>query len=266
MMNALTLTFEDTTFDAVDRDGQVWLRGPQIADALGMRDRRGIHDLYTRNAAEFSENMTTIIRLHTAGGVQDVRVFSLRGAHLLGMLARTEKAQAFRRWVLDILDGLTQPLPPEPVAQERTEQMISATRLFNAFLRVGRNLRLGESRAAVAANQVALEQTGVDVLRQMTVDPAELLAVAELTTTSGEADQLAGRLKAWLDASPAPDVTTDEIIAGLGLAVADHERRNASTRLGILMSRLGWKRRERRSDYRRRYIYQRPAPADRMTR
>lgn len=32
------------------------------------------------------------------------RVFSLRGAHLIGMFARTAKAQAFRRWVLDILE------------------------------------------------------------------------------------------------------------------------------------------------------------------
>ena len=33
-----------------------------------------------------------------------MRVFSLRGAHLLAMFARTPKAKEFRRWVLDILD------------------------------------------------------------------------------------------------------------------------------------------------------------------
>jgi prophage antirepressor-like protein len=36
-----------------------------------------------------------------------VRIFSLRGAYLLGMLARTPKAEAFRRWVLDVLEGIT---------------------------------------------------------------------------------------------------------------------------------------------------------------
>lgn len=48
--------------------------------------------------------MTRVMPLPTAGGVQQVRVFSLRGAHLLGMLANTDKAKAFRRWVLDVLD------------------------------------------------------------------------------------------------------------------------------------------------------------------
>ena len=33
------------------------------------------------------------------------RVFSLRGAHLVAMFARTAKGQEFRRWVLDMLDG-----------------------------------------------------------------------------------------------------------------------------------------------------------------
>lgn len=33
-----------------------------------------------------------------------MRVFSLRGAHLLAMFARTTVAKEFRRWVLDILD------------------------------------------------------------------------------------------------------------------------------------------------------------------
>jgi prophage antirepressor-like protein len=37
-----------------------------------------------------------------------VRVFSLRGAHLIAMLARTPVAKAFRRWVLDVLEKETQ--------------------------------------------------------------------------------------------------------------------------------------------------------------
>lgn len=260
-MTPLTLTFEDTTFDVEDRDGQVWLRGAQVALALGYQNpAAAIKDLYTRNAAEFTDDMTAIIRLHTAGGVQDVRVFSLRGAHLLGMLARTDKAQAFRRWVLDILDGLKhQPLQAEPAALLRSDQLVAANRCFRSFLATASALKLSRARAALAANEAAIRHLGVDVLAELGVKPEEMQAAAELAFTGGEADQLAGRVKAWLDASLAPDVTTDEIIAGLGLAVADHERRAASTRIGILMSRLGWKRRERRGDYHRRHIYQRPA-------
>ena len=49
--------------------------------------------------------MTQLVEIQTAGGLQQVRVFSLRGAHLLGMLARTEKAKEFRRWVLDVIES-----------------------------------------------------------------------------------------------------------------------------------------------------------------
>ena len=48
--------------------------------------------------------MTALIEVPTAGGIQTVRVFSLRGAHLLGMLARSERAKEFRRWVLDTIE------------------------------------------------------------------------------------------------------------------------------------------------------------------
>ncbi|WP_429499395.1 hypothetical protein ACQUFY_20885 [Robbsia andropogonis] len=36
----------------------------------------------------------------------EVRLFSLRGAHLLGMFARTANGAKFRRWVLDQLDDM----------------------------------------------------------------------------------------------------------------------------------------------------------------
>ena len=48
--------------------------------------------------------MTALVKMKTRGGEQEVRVFSLRGAHLLGMFARTDRAKAFRRAVLDVLD------------------------------------------------------------------------------------------------------------------------------------------------------------------
>jgi hypothetical protein len=35
-----------------------------------------------------------------------MRVFSLRGAHLIGMFSRTAKGEEFRHWVLNQLDAL----------------------------------------------------------------------------------------------------------------------------------------------------------------
>lgn len=104
-MNALSLSFKDINFQITDIHGQPWLRGLQVASALGYKNPAAdIVNLYNRNADEFTDSMTQVIELPTAGGKQQVRVFSLRGCHLLGMLARTKVAKEFRRWVLDVLE------------------------------------------------------------------------------------------------------------------------------------------------------------------
>lgn len=99
------LAFNSFTFDVILRDGKQWLRVHQIGEALEYKNPdRSLTNLYNANKDEFTNSMTTVLKLDTAGGAQDVRVFSLRGAHLLGMFARTDVAKAFRRWVLDVLD------------------------------------------------------------------------------------------------------------------------------------------------------------------
>ncbi|MFI3184922.1 MAG: BRO family protein [Methylococcaceae bacterium] len=104
-MNTLTLTFQNTSFDIVDHNNQPWLRSPQIGDALGyVKGRISIDKIYKSNADEFTDTMTALVELDTEGGKQQVRVFSLRGCHLLAMLSRTKIAKEFRKWVLDILD------------------------------------------------------------------------------------------------------------------------------------------------------------------
>lgn len=99
------LVFDSTEFDVVDIHNVPWLRGPQIEGALGYEKRDAVSQIYARNADEFTDEMTQVMELPTAGGLQPVRIFSPRGCYLLGMLARTEKAKAFRAWVLDVLEG-----------------------------------------------------------------------------------------------------------------------------------------------------------------
>ncbi|RRD43531.1 hypothetical protein EII18_03015 [Comamonadaceae bacterium OH3737_COT-264] len=122
--NGATLCFQATTFDVVSRDGQLWLRSPQIAVSLGYSREDRVNELYSRNAAEFTDSMTAVVKLPTAGGVQDVRIFSLRGAHLLGMFARTARAAEFRRWVLDVLDAQTQPATITPAQQQHLKELV----------------------------------------------------------------------------------------------------------------------------------------------
>jgi prophage antirepressor-like protein len=102
------LSFRNVQFDVVDQHGQPWLRSSQIAEALGYGQENRITDLYNRNADEFTDAMTSLVKLHPrnedAGQMREVRIFSLRGCHLLGMFARTAIAKEFRKWALDVLD------------------------------------------------------------------------------------------------------------------------------------------------------------------
>lgn len=110
------LTFNGHEFNVIQHSGQPYLTLADVAQALYAKeggtqsdapfDRgvRQLNTLYRRHADEFRPDMTAIVKMHTAGGMQDVRIFSLRGCHLLGMFARTEVAKNFRRWALDVLD------------------------------------------------------------------------------------------------------------------------------------------------------------------
>lgn len=101
-----TLTFGDHEIELITREGEVWARASEIGLALGYSDSKAIHRTYARHKDEFTSSMTGVVNLATPSGNQETRVFSLRGAHLLAMFARTKAAKAFRRWVLDILDAL----------------------------------------------------------------------------------------------------------------------------------------------------------------
>ncbi|HAK8347039.1 TPA: hypothetical protein H2W33_004665 [Salmonella enterica] len=91
-----------------DRDG-IWFTSSDLAKALGYASTKSISNLYSGNSEEFTEAMTMVIGVMTNGinnnlREKKVRIFSLRGAHLIAMFARTPVAKEFRRWVLDILD------------------------------------------------------------------------------------------------------------------------------------------------------------------
>ncbi|MFS1538210.1 MAG: hypothetical protein ACL7BU_05375 [Candidatus Phlomobacter fragariae] len=69
--------------------------------------------------------MTTTVNLgvvRKTGTVRmQVRIFSLHGAHLVAMFARTSVAKELRKWVLDILDNQTDnpKYQPHPEAHEK---------------------------------------------------------------------------------------------------------------------------------------------------
>lgn len=83
----------------------VWFTSSNIASALKYANSRAVTMIYNKYSDEFSAGMTQVLEVSTSGNYRKkVRVFSLRGAHLIAMFARTPVAKEFRRWVLDILD------------------------------------------------------------------------------------------------------------------------------------------------------------------
>lgn len=102
------LAFHSTVFNPVVHEKQIWLTASELAKALQYKKTDAVSQLYTRNADEFSEAMTTTLKLRVVRKTGDVdmmvRCFSLRGAHLVAMFADTPVAKEFRRWALDVMD------------------------------------------------------------------------------------------------------------------------------------------------------------------
>ncbi len=129
-MTSLALTFHDTQFDIIDHNNQPWLKSGQIAEALGYTDKSSINRIFSRNRDEFTDSMTASVKLTDPNGdLQETRIFSLRGCHLIAMFSRTKVAKEFRKWVLDILDKETTGQLPEPQTITKAQQGILYNRV-----------------------------------------------------------------------------------------------------------------------------------------
>src|SRR5690606_8864826 len=94
----------------------------------GYQNDNTVSRIFARNHDEFSPDMTQKVKLTLSGNYKkEVRLFSLRGAHLLAMFARTELAKEFRRWVLDVLDREVEAggQPAQPAAHGRRGRPIN---------------------------------------------------------------------------------------------------------------------------------------------
>src|SRR5712691_11374512 len=117
----LTLSFEGVEIRVIDRHGRRWITqtdlakclysikgGPQSEASLATSVKR-LRQLFNRNSDEFTPAMTALFIVETAGGPQEIRIYSARGAHLMGMFAKTPNAKRWRIWALDKLDDATEP-------------------------------------------------------------------------------------------------------------------------------------------------------------
>ncbi|WP_275150671.1 P22AR C-terminal domain-containing protein [Citrobacter koseri] len=118
------LNFHGMNLVPVQNVNGIWLTSADIAKALGYKSTKSISNLFAQYEDEFSQGMTMVIESVTNGingssRRMKVRVFSLRGAHLIAMFARTPVAKELRRWVLDILD---REVAHSPIAKQFTDE------------------------------------------------------------------------------------------------------------------------------------------------
>ncbi len=104
MSNALV--FRDVTFDVRTIRNTAYISSVQLSKALGYSRADAVQKIYNRNKDEFTPEMS-VPQIGVAG-MDAARLFSLRGAHLVAMFARTHVAKEFRKWVLDVLEKETQ--------------------------------------------------------------------------------------------------------------------------------------------------------------
>ncbi|EPL2414486.1 Bro-N domain-containing protein [Enterobacter cloacae] len=129
------LSFHDHNFSVVTHKNQIWLTASDIAAALQYADDKSVLRIHTRHADEFTDGMASVVNLTTRGVQRENRVFSLRGAHLIAMFARTPVAKEFRKWVLDILDKeVVEPL--QQVSQASVSQNYAVITYFENSLPV----------------------------------------------------------------------------------------------------------------------------------
>ena len=162
-MSSLALSFNEVNFSPVAQNGQIWLTAPELASALGYSKSDAVGQIYERNKDEFNSSMTTTITVKSNDSVETlnlsvskksknltktIRIFSLRGAHLIAMFAKTEVAKQFRKWVLDLLDkevGQPQITSIEDLLNASLEQGKTATEICNQVTKA-ENISFGMGR------------------------------------------------------------------------------------------------------------------------
>ena len=122
------LSFHNVTLVPAPVSDGIWLTSTDIAKALGYASPKSVTNIYSRNSDELTSSMSMVIKMMTNGinnnlREKSVRVFSLRGCHLIAMFATTDKAKEFRRWVLDVLD---REVAHSPIAKQFTDDELSS--------------------------------------------------------------------------------------------------------------------------------------------
>lgn len=98
----INFTFNQTTFNVIHRNQEVWFQMSDIAEALGYSEIEPLNKIYNKNLNKFNDLMTIKLDKEQISDAP-IRLFSLHGGHLLTLFVRSAIAKEFRKWILDIL-------------------------------------------------------------------------------------------------------------------------------------------------------------------
>ncbi|MGQ6215636.1 BRO-N domain-containing protein [Serratia sp. IR-2025] len=157
--------FQGFAFSPITENGEFWFTSTDLAKALGYKKTDAISQIYARNADEFSNSMSMTLSMRVNGINNSlrhklVRVYSMRGAHLVAMFATTGKAKEFRKWVLDILDREVELKPEASPLHRYYVKVIIRDTLFGSDVEFLGKANTFEAIASGIATDLGFEPTG----------------------------------------------------------------------------------------------------------
>ena len=194
-MSAITIfAFEDHMVRTVLVEGEPWFVATDLAAILDYRDAANMSRVLDDDE-KGTHNMSTL------GGSQSVTIISEPGLYRVIANSRSPRAKPFQRWLfhealptirktggyhLAPLTAGTMPGAPaapansgRPMLQgdpgnlrpiipgHAADIFVAADRLFRSLVRSGTAAGMSQSHALASANQIALDQTGIDMLRAL---------------------------------------------------------------------------------------------------
>lgn len=151
------LVFKGKALTPIILNNQPYLGVLQIGVALNYAKPELVNKVYNNHADEFTPDMSFLTTIDTPGGKQQVRVFSLRGCHLLAMFSKTPVAKEFRKWVLDLIEQHTTPAPVDAQAVDALVASIIRNVANNFEFSVWKDI-IAASLAARCENMIRLKE------------------------------------------------------------------------------------------------------------
>jgi prophage antirepressor-like protein len=122
MTQQFNFQFQNYSIRAIEKEGELWFVAKDIADALGYgNSAAAVSKILIRNIDEF-QGCQGVTKLVTPGGEQEVTILNEFGMYSFCMLAKTDTAVEFRKFVRQLVvewrksvtgEGVTSLVTPE---------------------------------------------------------------------------------------------------------------------------------------------------------